>query len=310
MSATAATALAKVTKDETVNLVMSRVSELQRSGRLKFPANYSPENALMSAYLVLQQTLNRDKKPVLQSCTRESIANTLLDMTVQGLNPAKKQCYFIAYGPQLICQRSYFGTMAVAKRVTGAREIFAEVVYEDDVFKFRIDRGNTVILEHSRELKNVDRQKIVAAYCSIILPDRDEPYTGVMTIGQIHQAWAKSQNNPIGENGQVKASSVHGQFAEEMAKKTVINRTCKALINSSMDDSLGLVVESVNRMDDAVEEAEFAEEVAREANVEIIDAEYTDAADQEAPPAPAAEQAPPEKPAPKGAGNKRQEPDF
>jgi recombination protein RecT len=39
---------------------------------------------------------------VLQACTRDSIANALLDMAVQGLNPAKKQGYFIAYGKQLV----------------------------------------------------------------------------------------------------------------------------------------------------------------------------------------------------------------
>jgi recombination protein RecT len=202
--------------------------------------------------------------------------------------------------------------MTVAKRVTGAKEIFAEVVYEDDVFKFRIDRGNTIILEHSRELKNIDKAKIVAAYCSVILPDSDVPYTGLMTIAQIHQAWAKSQNNPISDNGQVKAGSVHGQFAEEMAKKTVTNRTCKALINSSMDDSLGLVVESVNRMDDAAEEAAFAAEVAEHANSEFIDAEYTEAPAEELKAAPeqAEQPDPAAKPAAAAKGKKQPEPDW
>jgi recombination protein RecT len=309
VSAQPETGLSKITKDETVNLVMSRVAEFQKSGRLAFPPNYSAENALMSAYLVLQQTLNRDKKPVLQACTRESIANSLLDMVVQGLNPSKKQVYFIAYGPQLVCQRSYFGAMTVAKRVTGAKEIFAEVVYEDDVFKFRIDRGNTIILEHSRELKNIDKAKIVAAYCSVILPDSDVPYTGLMTIAQIHQAWRKSQNHPFDDEGRVKPGSVHGQFAEEMAKKTVTNRTCKMFVNSSMDDSLDLVVHHMNRADDLAEEAEFAEEVRVNANTgEIIDADYTEAGTPEEQPA----GSPPEKAAgqQKAAASKRQEPDW
>ena len=302
------TSLARVTKDETVNAVMTRVAELQDQGRLRFPPNYSPENALMSAYLTLQQTVNRDKKPVLTACTKESVANTLLDMVVQGLNPGKKQCYFIAYGPQLLCQRSYFGTMAVAKRVTGAKEIYAEVVYAGDVFKFAIKRGNTIIVEHVRELKNIDKAKIVAAYCTVVVPDNDEPYTQVMTIDQIHEAWRKSQNSPFDEKGQVKSFSVHGQFAEEMAKKTVVNRTCKALINSSMDDSLGLVVESVNRMDDAAEEAEFADEVAQNANAGVIDAEYIEApVEQQTPSAPSAEA---EKPATKTAGKRQPEPEF
>ena len=287
----AETALAQV-KNETVNSVMVRVSDLQKAGRLKFPPNYSPENALYSAYLTLQQTLNRDKQPVLTACSKESVANTLLDMVVQGLNPSKKQCYFIAYGQQLTCHRSYFGTMAVAKRVTGAVEINAEVVYEGDTFRFTIERGNTKVIEHGRTLESIDKAKIVAAYCTVVLPDRE--YTQIMSLAQIHQAWTKSQNNPIGDGGQVKAGSVHGQFTEEMAKKTVTNRTCKALINSSMDDSLDLVIEHMNRADDAVEEAQFAEEVRVNANTgEILDAEYTEVPN-----------------APEPAKKKDEEPDF
>ncbi len=78
---------------------------------------------MKSAWLILQAAVDKDKKPVLEVCSKNSIANALLDMVVQGLNPAKKQCYFIAYGNGLACQRSYFGTMAVTKQVAGAKEI-------------------------------------------------------------------------------------------------------------------------------------------------------------------------------------------
>ena len=135
-------ALARTVQNDTVNSVMAHVGRLQQARRLKFPPNYSPENALMSAYLVMQQTTTPDKKPVLSVCTQESVANALLDTVVQGLNPVKKQCYYIPYGNTLTCQRSYFGTMAVCKRVTGAQEIFAEVVYEGDQFEYEIMRRN------------------------------------------------------------------------------------------------------------------------------------------------------------------------
>ncbi len=273
-----------ITKNETVNAVMRRVGELQGQGRLVFPPNYSPENALMSAYLILQGTTNREKKPVLEACTRDSIANSLLDMVVQGLNPAKRQCYFIAYGSQLVCQRSYFGTVAVTKRVTGARDIYAEVVYEDDDFGFEIVGANTRVVRHLRKLTNVDRRKIKAAYCTIVLPEPDrEPYTQVMTIEQIHEAWKKSQNSPFDEQGRIKPGSVHGQFTEEMAKKTVTNRTCKLFVNSSDDSSLDLVVQRFNEADDRAEEAAFQEELRERANQEVIDAEIRDVADTQEP---------------------------
>ena len=88
-------------KTDVFDVVEGRVEKLSKSGELHLPGDYSAANALKSAWLILQSTLDRDKKPVLTSCTRDSIANALFDMIVQGLSPAKDQCYFIAYGNQL-----------------------------------------------------------------------------------------------------------------------------------------------------------------------------------------------------------------
>ncbi len=144
-----------IVKKDIVDVISKKVNEFISRGELHLPANYSPENAMKSAWLILQSTVDRDKKPVLQSCTKDSIANSLLDMVVQGLNPAKKQGYFIAYGNQLVFQRSYFGTQAIAKQVDDTiQEIFAEVVYEGDVFKYKINRGKKEITEHEQTLEN------------------------------------------------------------------------------------------------------------------------------------------------------------
>lgn len=40
------------------------------------------------------------------------------------------------YGNKVQFQRSYHGTMAVTKRVTGAKEINAEVIFEGDDVKY------------------------------------------------------------------------------------------------------------------------------------------------------------------------------
>ena len=45
---------------------------------LSFPKDYSVPNALNSAYLILQETVDNNKKPVLQSCSKQSIASSLL----------------------------------------------------------------------------------------------------------------------------------------------------------------------------------------------------------------------------------------
>jgi len=106
----------KMVDKNVADFVLSKIQKLQSNGEIYFPNNYSPENALKSAWLKLQETKDKNDKPVLQSCTQISIANALLNMVVQGLNPMKNQCYFIPYGNQLTLMRSYFGSIAVAKQ--------------------------------------------------------------------------------------------------------------------------------------------------------------------------------------------------
>ena len=257
-------ALALIKRD-VVDVVGKKVQEFVSRGELHLPPNYSVENAMKSAWLILQNTVDKDKRPVLQVCTRDSIANALLDMAVQGLNPAKKQGYFIAYGRQLVFQRSYFGTMAVTKRAAGAKDIFAELVYKGDEFEYSIQRGNKIITKHVQKIENVDPNNIVAAYCTIIFDD-DRQFTDVMTWAEIQKAWSKSKMNPD------KEGSTHKEFAQEMARKTVINRACKRYLNSSDDGSL--LMYHVNRADEVAAEAEVEAEIEENANQELIDVDY------------------------------------
>lgn len=83
---------------------------------LSFPKDYNLSNALMGAYLVLKETKDRNNKPILESCSQISIANSLMNMATLGLSVQKKQGYFIAYSGQCQFQRSYFGNMTIARR--------------------------------------------------------------------------------------------------------------------------------------------------------------------------------------------------
>ena len=277
-------------KKDVVDVVGKKVQEFVSRGELHLPPNYSVENAMKSAWLILQNTVDKDKRPVLEVCSKDSIANALLDMAVQGLNPAKKQGYFIAYGKQLVFQRSYFGTMAVTKRVAGAKDIFAEVVYKGDEFEYTIHRGNKVITKHVQRIENVDPDNIVAAYCTIVFDD-DRQFTDVMTWDEIQKAWSKSKNNPDREG------STHKDFAQEMARKTVINRACKRYLNSSDDGSL--LMQHINRADEVAAEAEVEAEIEENANQELIDIEYEVAEEEEENNTEAEEQVEEDKPAEK-----------
>lgn len=258
---------------ETVEKAVSaKVQELQMQGKLQLPKNYSAQNALKSAYLILEQTKDRNDKPVLQVCTRTSIIEAMLSMVVQGLNPDKKQCYFIPYGDRLTLSRSYFGSMATAKAVNpDIKDIVAEVIYLGDTFKTEKRQGRTIVLEHVQEFQNMDRDKIIGAYATVIYKDGTTEST-VMPMYQIEQAWKQSQTRPIDDKGQLKQTSTHYKFKEEMCKKTVINRACKHIINTSDDGNI--MADFYNRTDDIASEASAEAEAAEIANKEMVEVEY------------------------------------
>ena len=222
---------AAVVKFENISdQVLEKVNKFTADGALILPRNYSVENNMKSAWLILQETLDRNGKPVLEVCTKASVANALFDMVLQGMSVSKNQGYFIAYGNKLEFQRSYFGTVALAKRVHGGivTEPVANVIYDGDEFIYTIDpsTGLVKIVKHDQKLENIDDSKIKAAYAIVTYAD-GKTQTTIMTIAQIKAAWGQGATK-----GQ---SPAHKNFPAEMCKKTVIGRACKLVINSSDD---------------------------------------------------------------------------
>jgi recombination protein RecT len=208
--------------------VLSKIKGFESAG-LQLPANYAVDNAMKAAWLVLQDTEDRNHKKALEVCTKESIANSLLDMVLQGLSVAKKQGYFVVYGNKLEFQRSYFGTVAVAKRSGGiVGEPVANVIYEGDDFVYAIDpeTGLTKIVKHDQKIENIDVSKIKGAY-AIAKKQDGSSLIEIKTISQIKQAWLQSPTK-----GQ---SPAHKNFPDQMAKRTVISAVCKMVVNSSDD---------------------------------------------------------------------------
>ncbi len=260
-----------IMKKTVVDIVAMKVENLIKKGEIDLPASYSVGNAIRAAWLTLQETEDKNHNKALDVCTRDSIANALLDMIVQGLNPIKNQVYFIVYGKTLTAQRSYFGSMAVAKMVQPLIDDFAyAVVYEGDTFKYGIAKGKKTVIVHEQELENVDKKKIVGAY-AIALDKAGEPLrTEIMTIEEIKQAWKQSKMDPINEKGEIKVGSTHGKFTADMSMKTVVNKLCKAIVNSSSDKAL--LLERMNRAEDLSDRAAAEVEIEEQANTgEVID---------------------------------------
>lgn len=241
----------KIEEKQITDIVFNKVVDLQARGAIDFPNNYSVGNALKSAYLILQEAKTREKKPVLQACTQESVANALLNMVVQGLNPTKQQCYFIPYGNQLTLSRSYLGTIALTKRLKGVKDVVAYPIYKNDKLDIGFDilTGKTKINEFKPSLEHKSQDLIGAL--GIIVGENEILYLEYMNMEQIRNAW---------NQGTMKGNSpAHKNFPDQMAIKTVINRVCKKYVNAA-DDS--------DKIADLI--SKTAAEVDNELEVEMI----------------------------------------
>lgn len=258
-------------KADITQKVLSKINAFQDSGELTLPKDYNVGNALKSAYLVLLETENKDKKPVLENCTQESIANALLKMVVWGLSPLKKQCYFIAYGQKLECEPDYTGNIALAKRYANMKDIKSNAIHEGDIFEFEVDveTGRKKILKHKQTLESIGSKNILGAYAIYEMNDGTFD-TEIMNITQIKDAW---------NQGAMKGNSpAHKNFPDRMARKTVINRACDALIRSSDDKSL---YQSEDEKEPYTVAEEVNENIALKANSKKLEA--TDVDYQEVP---------------------------
>lgn len=211
-----------VAKDFTEGMVV-KIKQKEKFG-LTFPKDYNYTNEFMSAMLILQDTVDMNKKPVLQSCTRASIENALVEMVTSGLSMQKKQCYPVAYGGKLQCQKSVYGNTCIARRY-GLKDITAEVIYEGDTFEYEIVNGKKSIVTHKQDFENIDNDKVKGAY-AIATMDDGSVLTEVMNIKQIKQAW--KQGYGYKENG----NGTHQKFTDQMAMKTVKNRLLKQINNT------------------------------------------------------------------------------
>ena len=216
-------------KNRLTTSVLNKISDLRKGG-ISVPAGYNADNQIYLAFLKLTSMQSKSGKPMLSEVTPQSVANALLNMCIMGLSLEKGQCAFIQYGNEVQFQMQYHGRVALAKRY-GAGEPQAQVIYEGDDFQYEISpkTGKKVIVKHVQTLANINKDKIVGAWCLIPYADHPEwePKVEVMTMEEIRQSWLQGATR-----GQ---SPAHKNFPGEMCKKTVISRACKLFISTSDD---------------------------------------------------------------------------
>ena len=122
------------------------------------------------------------------------------------------------------------GNIATAKRYNpDIIDIKARAITKGEEFEFEFQQetGKVVILKHKQTLESIGSKEILGAYSLIYYKDGSFEVGDIMNVEQIKQAW---------NQGAMKGGSpAHKNFPDEMSKRTVINRTCKRLINTSSD---------------------------------------------------------------------------
>lgn len=192
---------------------------LMAQNQMSVPNGYQIGNELKSAYYAIVSDSNKSKCDVL------SIANSLSDMAIQGLSYQKHQVYFIPYGGQLSCQRSYFGDIALAKRTGLIADVNARVIYQGDTYEMDTDEnGNEFIKNHKSALENRDNP-IIGAYAWATGINGYKLYA-IMTKKEIQSNWNLSKDS---------SRKFQNNFPQEASKRTVIRRLLKNVFNTAVD---------------------------------------------------------------------------
>lgn len=224
---------AVLNKNKIEKAVTAKLAAMTKAGGIVIPKGYNPGNEIALALLELSDRKEKNGVPTLAAVDSASVAQALFRMCILGVSFSRKQCAFIKYGDKLQFQLEYHGNIALAKRLGGAAQPRAQIIYEGDEFEYIIDTatGNKVVTKHVQQLGNIDNTKIVGAWCLVPYEDPErQPYVEIMTMNEIRQSWQKGATKGT--------SDAHVNFTQEMCKKTVISRACKLFISTSDDSGL------------------------------------------------------------------------
>ena len=194
-----------------------------KENQITVPEGYDTPGEITTALMIIAQTIDKEGRPALESCSKESIMTQLRLMAQNGLSMARKQCYPIVRKPKLCIDTSYFGTISILKRIMPGYDVRANVIYKDDTYDYVFNEEiqcNQIVNVRS-SIENRDKG-IVGAYGVIFEKATGKViYSEVMSWKEILTSWSHA-----------KTDKVQKEFPQEMAKRTLIQRMCKLFLNT------------------------------------------------------------------------------
>ena len=180
------------------------------------PRHMTPERMCRVALNTIRRT------PALLDCAPETLVAAIVEASSLGLEiDMRGQAYLVPFQNKNTGRREvqlipgYKGLADLAFRSGRVSGIFAEVVCENDRFKFSL--GLDPVLEHTPCLE--ERGRLVAVYAVARIKDADPQFVvmGRGDVERVKRASKASRSGPWAE------------WEEEMWKKTAIRRLCKLL---------------------------------------------------------------------------------
>ncbi|AJF40403.1 RecT-like ssDNA annealing protein [Mycobacterium phage Malithi] len=245
------------------------INEMRPELAKALPRHITPERMARIAVTVVKQN------PALANCSPESFLGALLTASQLGLEPGPTgEAYFVPY--KQVCQfiPGYRGLIKLARNSGQVKDIYAEVIYENDKFEYTLGLNRT-INEHTPPPLGQDRGNPVGAYAAAELTTGAKPFV-VMTVAEIEAIRSRSM---AANNGPWVTDWA------EMAKKTAVRRLAKWLPLSAEFTAAASMDSSVRTDVGPLESAK----------IEFVDGEVVDDDGDEAEaPAEAPADAPPE----------------
>lgn len=167
------------------------------------------------ARLAKRAQLTFAKNPDLDNCPPDVFIRCVLEAAEFGFAIDGKLAYVVKYKSTYQMQLDYKAIVAVAKRMKTIRDIYADVVYENDHFRAYRKDGESFLI-HERPLGQPRGEKAIGAYAVISLADGQWRYE-LMDISELNkvQAAAPSKAGPW------------STWTDEQRKKTVVRRSLK-----------------------------------------------------------------------------------
>lgn len=205
------------------------------------PEQMNPDRMARIATTCLRQT------PALAKTTPESFLGALLTASQLGLEPGgpRPGCYLVPYGNACTFIPSWFGLVDLARRSGQVVDVWAEIVYENDVFDYTLGLDRA-ITKHQPPPLGEPRGAAIGVYAAAELVSGGKPFVVMPreAVEKIRDRSRASKNGPWVTDW------------EAMAKKTAVKQLCKWLPQSAelrvavAQD--GAVRTDISRLDQAV----------------------------------------------------------